>query len=61
MLFRSQVLYDPQDPHRARAVKTVSDLFLAAKLLGGAGVALLAAGLLAGLIAGLLNNLPLRF
>jgi hypothetical protein len=58
---RAQVLYNPQDPHKARAVKRISDLFLAAKLFGGAGAVLLAIGLLVGLIFGLTNNLPSSF
>jgi hypothetical protein len=58
---RAQVLYDPQDPHQARAVKRLSDLFLSAKLFGAAGAALLVLGLLAGMVFGLTNNLPGSF
>jgi hypothetical protein len=49
---KTQVLYDPQNPHNARAVKRLSDLFLSAKLLGGASAALLAVGLLMELLWG---------
>lgn len=55
---RTQVLYDPQDPHKARVVKRVSDLFFLAKLFGVTGAALLAVGLLAGVLFGLMNLLP---
>ena len=55
---KTQVFYDPQDPHKARAIKRVSDLFLLAKLFGVTGAALLAAGLLAGILFGLMNLLP---
>lgn len=53
---RAQVLYDPQDPHRARAVKSISDLFLTAKMFGAAGAGLLLLGLLAGVVLGLTGN-----
>lgn len=45
---QAQVFYDPRDPHRARVVKRLADLFISAKLLGGASAALLAVGLLMG-------------
>jgi hypothetical protein len=54
---QAHVLYDPQNPHKARAVKKISDLFLSAKLFGGAGAALLALGLLIGMAFGLRNYL----
>jgi len=54
---RAHVLYDPNDPHRARAVKRISDLFISAKLFGGAGAALLALGLLLGMALGLRSYL----
>jgi hypothetical protein len=57
----ADVLYDPNDPHKARAVKNVSDLFLTARLFGTAGTALLAAGILIGAVLGTLNYLPLLF
>lgn len=37
----TQVLYDPNDPHQARAVKKISDLFLPAEMFGLLGTALL--------------------
>lgn len=37
----TQVLYDPQDPHQARAVKNIADLFLPAETFGLTGAALL--------------------
>jgi hypothetical protein len=49
------VLYDPRDPHKARAVKKVSDLFLPARLFRIAGMASLAAGFLVGLALMLMN------
>ena len=52
---QADVLYDPQDPHKAHAVKKVSDLFLPAKLFGMAGTALLAAGILIGAVLGAMN------
>lgn len=57
----TEVLYDPQDPHSARAVKNISDLFLLAKMFGVAGAALLAAGVVVGLVFGLTNNWPGSF
>lgn len=55
---RAQVLYDPDNPHRARAVKKISDLFLSAQLFGAAGAALLVLGLLVGILFGLTNHFP---
>jgi len=52
---RTHVLYDPNNPHKARAVKRLSDLFLSAKLFGSASAALLALGLLSGIVFGLRN------
>jgi hypothetical protein len=52
---QADVLYDPQDPHNARAVKRVSDLFQTARLFGAAGTALLAAGILIGAVLGAMN------
>ena len=49
------VLYDPQDPHKARAVKKVSDLFLPARLFRIASMASLAAGFLVSLALMLMN------
>ena len=37
----THVLYDPKDPHQARAVRNISDLFLSAQMFGFAGTALL--------------------
>jgi hypothetical protein len=54
----AQVLYDPQNPHKARAVKRTSDLFILAKLFGVAGAAVLAVGLVLGMVSWLLHNLP---
>ena len=42
----TQVLYDPKDPHQARAVKKISDLFLPAEMFGLLGTALLIAALI---------------
>ena len=42
----TQVLYDPKDPHQARAVKNISDLFLPAEMFGLTGTALLLVALL---------------
>lgn len=42
----TQVLYDPKDPHQARAVKNISDLFLPAQMFGLTGTALLAVALI---------------
>ncbi len=42
----TQVLYDPKDPHQARAVKNVSDLFDGAQLFGLTGTGLLLATIL---------------
>lgn len=58
---QADVLYDPQDPHKARAIKKVSDLFLPAKLFGMAGTALLATGILIGAVLGAMNYIPLSF
>ena len=55
---RTQVLYDPQNPHKARAVKKMSDLFILAKLFGVAGAALLAVGLVLGMASWILYYLP---
>lgn len=55
---RAQVLYDPHDPHRARAVKRMSDLFLSAQMFGAAGVGLMIFGLLTGVIIELTVHLP---
>jgi hypothetical protein len=54
---RAQVLYDLRDPHKARVVKRLSDLFLSAKLFGTAGAALLLIGLLVEMLIGLANQL----
>jgi hypothetical protein len=45
---KAEVLYDPQDPHKARAVKNLSDLFFVAKMFGTAGAAVLAVGFVLG-------------
>jgi hypothetical protein len=45
-----EVLYDPQNPHKARAVKKVSDLFLASRMFRGAGAVSLAIGFLLGAV-----------
>jgi hypothetical protein len=58
---RADVLYDPQNPHKARAVKDMSDLFFIAKLFGTAGTALLAAGVLIGAVLGAMNSFPLSY
>jgi hypothetical protein len=58
---RTQVLYDPKDPHRARAVRNISDLFLAARIFVVAGIALLAMLLLVGMVLGTLTYLPVFF
>jgi len=58
---RAQVLHDLRNPHKARAVKRLSDLFLSAKLFGATGAALLVLGLLVGIVFGLTNNLPGSF
>lgn len=58
---KAQVLYDPDDPHNARSVKKVSDLFLAAKMFTTAGFALLAMALLVGVSLGLIGYLPVSF
>jgi len=58
---QADVLYDPQDPHKARAVKNASDLYLTAKLFGAAGTALLAAGILVGAVIGVMNYFPHLF
>jgi hypothetical protein len=50
------VLYDPEDPHKARAVKKVSDLFLPAKMFRIAGTASMAVGFLVGLALMLTNT-----
>jgi hypothetical protein len=42
----THVLYDPKDPHQARAVKNVSDLFMAAQMFGLTGTGLLLAALI---------------
>lgn len=42
----TQVLYDPKDPHQARAVKNISDLFSASKMFGLTGTALLVVALI---------------
>lgn len=55
---KTQVLYDPRNPHKARAVKRISDLFILAKLFGVAGAALLAVGLVLGMFSWLMNNQP---
>jgi hypothetical protein len=54
---QTPVLYDPRNPHKARAVKRISDLFISAQLFGGAGAVLLVLGLLAGMAFGLRNYL----
>jgi len=58
---RAEVLYDPHNPHRARAVKKVSDLFLEARLFWVASAALLAVGFLIGAAYGLMNYFPEAF
>jgi hypothetical protein len=58
---RAQVLYDPHNPHRARTVKRLSDLFLTAKMFGAAGAALLVIGFLVGLLFELTSNMPGSF
>lgn len=42
----TQVLYDPKDPHQARAVRNISDLFIPAQMFGLTGTALLAVALI---------------
>lgn len=42
----TQVLYDPKDPHQARAVRNISDLFLPAEMFGLVGTALLVVAVL---------------
>lgn len=58
---KTEVLYDPGDPHKARAVKSISDLFITARIFGTAGAALLAVGIVLGMIFGLMNVLPGSF
>lgn len=41
----TQVLYDPNDPHQARALRNISDLFLPAEMFGLTGTALLVVAL----------------
>jgi hypothetical protein len=48
---KAQVLYDPQNPHKARAVRRTSDLFILAKLFGAAGAVLLMVGLVLGVVS----------
>jgi hypothetical protein len=55
---KTQVLYDPHNPHKARAVKRTSDLFILAKLFGVAGAAILAVGLVLGMVSWLMYYLP---
>jgi hypothetical protein len=54
---KTQVLYDPKNPHNARAVRQVSDLFLAAKIFATAGFALLGMVLLAGMSLSLFTHI----
>ena len=54
----AQVFYDPQDPHNARAVKRISDLFLSAKLFTVGGVALWVLGIMVGMVIQLIHTLP---
>jgi hypothetical protein len=52
---RTQVLYDLRNPHNARVVKRIPDLFLLSKLFGVAGGALLALGFVIGTLFALMN------
>lgn len=58
---QTQVFYDPQNPHQARVVKQVSDLFFSAKIFGVAGAALLTIMLLLGMVLNVITNLPASF
>jgi hypothetical protein len=58
---QTDVLYDPENPHNARAVKNISDLFLLAKMFGVAGAAVIASGLVMGIVFGFTNRFPGSF
>lgn len=54
----TQVLYDPGDPHRARAVKNISDLFIPAQMFGLTGSGLLLAALIIAAGTWIVRQLP---